>query len=211
MKKISIIGVGNVGGTLGRLWVEEGHEIRYGLRYENNPKFLSLKEKYPFKVHGRSVSELGDYSDIIVLAVPYSATKDLVPLLGDLDGKILVDTTNPIQPGFTGLSIGQTSSAAEEIQRLFPKARVVKAFNHIGMGALKNLNFNGTSADAFICGNDKQAKTMVSELAEDLGFTSLDVGDLSQARYLEPLAMLWITLANQYKFGTDIAFKLLRR
>ena len=211
MKKISIIGVGNVGGTLGRLWVEKGHEIRYGLRYENNPKFLSLKEKYPFKVHGRSVNELGDYSDIIVLAVPYSAIKDLVPLLGDLDKKILVDTTNPIQPGLTGLSIGQTSSAAEEIQKYFPKARVVKAFNHIGMGVLKNLDFNGIFADAFICGDDKEAKTVVAELAEDLGFSTLDVGNLTQARYLEPLAMLWITVANQYKLGTDMAFKLLRR
>jgi NADPH-dependent F420 reductase len=211
MKTISIIGVGNVGGTLGRLWAEKGHEIRYGLRNEQNPKFLKLKEKFPFKVHGRMVEELRDYSDIIILAVPYTAVKDLVSVLGDLDGKILVDTTNPVLPSLDGLSVGLKSSAAEEIQKIFPKAKVVKAFNHIGMGVLKNLDFEGISADAFICGDDNSAKNEVASLAEDLGFNSVDIGELSQARFLEPLAMLWITLVYKHKFNPDMAFKLLKR
>ena len=208
MKKISIIGVG---GTLGQLWMKQGHEVRYGLQDEQNKKFLKLKEKYPFKVHGRSVDQVSDYSDIIVLAVPYTEVNNLVPLLGDLEGKILIDSTNPVQPKLSGLSVGQTSSAAEEIQKLFPKARVIKAFNHIGMNNLKNLNFNGIVADVFICGDDNSAKQVAIELAEDVGFNVVDVDELTQARYLELLALLWITLAYRHNFGTEIAFKLLKR
>ncbi|MFW9905085.1 MAG: NADPH-dependent F420 reductase [Candidatus Thorarchaeota archaeon] len=209
MKKISIVGVGTVGATLGRLWAEKGHVIQYGLRDEQNPKFLKLKKDYPFKIHGRPVGEVREFSDLIVLAVPYHSLEELVPLLGDLTNKTIIDCINPILPQLAGLSVGGNNSAAEEIARFFPGAHVVKAFNSIGMNNLEDLDFNGVTADAFICGDDPAAKKLVGELASDLGFSVIDAGDLKMARYLEPLALLWIKLANKY--GRQIAFKLLRR
>ncbi len=211
MKKISIVGIGSVGKTLGELWVENGHEIRYGLRNEQNPTFLKLKEKYPFKVHGRPVNEVNEYSEIIVLAIPYSSVESVASQLGDLSGKIIIDCTNPVLPELAGLSVGLSTSAAEEIAKLFPEAHVVKAFNSIGMGTLQNLDFNGIRADAFICGDDSKAKELVSKLAEEIGFDVVDVGLLTQARYLEPLAMLWISMAFHERKGSEIAFKLLSR
>ena len=211
MKKISIIGVGNVGRTLGELWVEKGHEVRYGLRNEQNPSFLKLKEKYPFKVHGRPVTDLSDFSEIIVFAIPYANVKELVSPLGDLSGKTIIDCTNPIKPELAGLSVGLSTSAAEEISNLFPKAHVIKAFNSIGMGTLQNLDFDGVVADAFICGDDPKSKDLVRELAVDIGFNVVDVGPLNRARYLEPLAMLWISMAFHEGKGSEIAFKLLTR
>ena len=74
-----------------------------------------------------------------------------------------------------------------------------------------NLDFNGICADAFICGDDTSSKEVVGELANDLGFNVVDVGPLTQARYLEPLAMLWISMAYQQDYGSEIAFKLLTR
>ncbi|MHA1993045.1 MAG: NADPH-dependent F420 reductase [Candidatus Hodarchaeales archaeon] len=211
MKKISIIGIGNVGRGLGEIWLEKGHEIRYGLRNEQNLAFLKLKEKYPFKVHGRQVTEVSDYSNILVLAVPYSNIEEIISQLGDLSNKIIIDCTNPVQPNLAGLSVGLSTSAAEEIARLAPKAHVVKAFNSIGMGNLNNLVFNGITADAFLCGDDERSKSVVGELAKDLGFNVVDVGPLTQARYLEPLGMLWISMAYQQGYGQEIAFKLLTK
>jgi predicted dinucleotide-binding enzyme len=211
MKKISILGIGNVGETLGRLWVEKGHEVRYGLRNEQHPKFLKLKETYPFKVHGRPINELSDYSDILVIAIPYTAVEGIKSQLGDLSGKVIIDCTNPVLPKLAGLSVGLDTSAAEKIANLFPGSRVVKAFNSIGMGNLSNLDFDGVTADAFICGDDPEAKKIVSELSQDLGFNVVDTGPLTQARYLEPLAMLWISMVYKYGFKKEMAFKLLQR
>ncbi|MHA2094419.1 MAG: NADPH-dependent F420 reductase, partial [Candidatus Hodarchaeales archaeon] len=137
--------------------------------------------------------------------------KELVSQLGDLSGKTIIDCTNPVKPELAGLSVGLSTSAAEEIARLFPKAHVVKAFNSTGMDTLQNLNFNGITADAFICGDNARSKEIVGDLATDLGFNVVDVGPLTRSRYLEPLAMLWISLAFHEGLGSEHAFKLLRR
>lgn len=110
----------------------------------------------------------------------------------------------------SSLSIGLTNSGAEETAKLFPYAKVAKAFNNIGMNRLNELLSYDPPLNAFICGNDPEAKGIVSKLTKDIDFSVVDTGDLVQAGYLEPLAMLWIHLAHKIGFGTNIAFKLLR-
>ncbi|SRR6266404_4139998 len=126
-------------------------------------------------------------------------------------GKILIDCTNPLKPDLSGLSIGQSTSAAEQIADLAKGARVVKAFNTTGAGNMANPKFGPQDATMFICGDDGSAKATVVKLAEELGFEAVDAGPLLAARYLEPLAMLWIHLAFKMGWGTNFAFKILKR
>ena len=90
-------------------------------------------------------------------------------------------------------------------------ARVVKAFNTTGAGNMANPKFGTQAATMFICGDDESAKATVGKLAEELGFEAVDAGPLMAARYLEPLAMLWIHLALKMGWGTNFAFKILKR
>jgi len=147
----------------------------------------------------------------VVLATPWAAAREAVKAAGDLSGKILIDATNPLKPDLSGLALGHTTSAGEEVARWATGARVVKAFNTTGARNMADPRLGGQSASMFLCGDDAAAKKTVAGLAEALGFEPVDAGPLAQARLLEPLAMLWISMAYAFGHGPNIAFKLLRR
>jgi NADPH-dependent F420 reductase len=201
-----------MGGTLGRLWSELGHEVFFGLRDAE-----SVKAQRAFSAVGNeagwgTAAEAAQFADIILIAVPWEATQEVIEsIASQLAGKVLIDCTNPIKPDLSGLAIGHTTSAAEEIARWAPAARVIKAFNTVGASTLHDAKYGDHSASVFICGDDEPAKKLVAKLAEEIGFEVIDAGPLPMARYLEPLAMLWIQLAIRGKFGSKIAVKLLRR
>jgi 8-hydroxy-5-deazaflavin:NADPH oxidoreductase len=192
MATIGILGAGNVGGALGRVWAAKGHRITFGKR-------------------GGSNAEAAAASEIVVLSVPWPAAQEAIKSCGDLKGKILVDCTNPLAPDLQGLTIGTTTSAAEQVAGWAPGARVVKAFNTIGAPNFGNAQFGAELADGFYCGDDAAAKSVVRDLVQDAGMNPVDVGPLRNARWLESLAMLWIDLALNQKQGINHAFKLLRR
>jgi predicted dinucleotide-binding enzyme len=149
---------------------------------------------------------------MLVLAVHYEVVKDVLKAAGNLEGKILIDITNPLSPDFSGLSIGHTSSAAEKIAELVPKTRVIKSFNHAFANTfIAGPLFGSEKATLFYCGDDSNAKAKVAKLIADIGFDAVDAGPLKSARYLEPLAMLIIHLGLGQKMGANIAYKLLRR
>jgi len=210
--KIAVIGSGNIGGTLGKIWMDRKHEVMFGVRDIKSPRVKALMESSSKPVHVSSVQEACAHGEVILLAIPWNAVTGLFEGLQlDVKNKILIDCTNPIAPGLNGLSLGYTTSAAEEIAKMAKGARVVKAFNTIGSGNLTDLSFGSIPADTFICGDDSEAKQIVRKLAEEVGFNVIDSGPLFQARLLEPLAMLWISLAYKYGYGSDIAIKLLKR
>lgn len=206
--KIGILGSGNVARALAKPWAEKGHEIVFGSR--NPDKALDIAESMGKNVCSSTYEEAAKWGDVIVLATPYTAAQDIIKKVGDLTGKILVDCTNPLAPDLSGLTVGLITSAAEEIAKM-TSAKVVKAFNTMGVGIMTNVQFGSESASNFICGDDEGAKSIVRSLGEDIGFDVIDIGPLSNARLLEPLAMLWIYLAFKHGMGTEIAFKLLRR
>ena len=109
-----------------------------------------------------------------------------------------------------GAGVGFSDSAAEQIQRWLPDAKVVKAFNIIGHAHMVNPQFLGGPPDMFICGNDTAAKKVVGDICRAFGWNVIDIGGIQGARLLEPLAMLWITVALGTKQGNH-AFKLLRK
>ena len=209
--KIAIIGSGHVGGTLGRRWAQRGHEIIFGLRDPNKNSTNELLKEIGPRARAASVAEAAAAANLIVLATPWQAAQNALAAAGNLAGKIVIDCTNPVKDDLTGLSIGLTTSAAEQVSLWAKGAAVVKAFNMTGSGNMVQPQFGADRATMFICGDDTQAKQAAGGLAAELGFDVVDAGGLIAARYLEPLAMLWIHLAYSVGLGPNIAFRLIRR
>lgn len=131
--------------------------------------------------------------------------------LAALPAKLSSNAVHPLLPSLDGLDVGADTSAAEQIAGWAPGARVVKAFNTIGFNIMANPVFGNEHAPLFYCGDDATAKHTVARLATDLGFKPVDAGGLKQARLLEPLAILRITLALKQGYGLEFAFALIRR
>lgn len=210
--KIAMIGAGNVGGALGRLWAAKGHEIAFGVPEPDKRQVRDLVRSIGDKAQAAAVADAASFGEILVLATPWPATREAIRSAGDLAGKILIDCTNPLAPDLSGLVIGTSDSAGEEVARWARGAKVVKAFNTIGAANFDKPRFGAQNASLFIAGDDADAKATVTRLASELGFEVVDTGPLVAARWLEPLGMLWIHLAFGLGWGpTGHAFKLLRR
>jgi predicted dinucleotide-binding enzyme len=207
---IAIIGAGRVGAALGTRWAAGGHQVMYGVRKPDDPKIISLLEGTP---NGRagSVAEAAVFGDVVVLATPWSATENAIRAAGSLAGKVVVDVTNPLNETFSGLTVGRTSSGGEMVAGWAKDAKVIKTLNSTGSNNMLDPKYGKDAVSMFVCGDDAAAKATVSELVKVLGFDVVDAGPLASARLLEPLAMLWISLAYAWGQGTDIAFRLLRR
>lgn len=203
--RISIIGTGKIGGGLGRAWAASGHAITFGVRNPADPEVTALAGEI-----GAAVTTIADAlptAEAVVLATPFGAVSTVAQALPDWTGRIVVDCTNPIGPGFTLLH-GHTDSGAEAVARQLPGARVVKSFSAQGAEVLAHPVYGGVAASNFYCGDDTDAKAVVRQLVADVGFEPVDAGALASARYLEPLTMLWITMSRT--LGRDFAFKVLR-
>jgi len=209
--RIGIIGHGHVGGALGKGWAKAGHEVVIGARDPASPKVAELLAGIGDSARAGTVTEAADAGEVVVLATPWSATEGIVKTLGDLGGKPLFDVANPVLPNLSGLTHGLDTSAAEMIAGWAEGAKVVKVFNTTGANNMENPSYPDGAATMFYCGDDAGAKQIAHQLAADLGFDPVDAGPLRQARLLEPLALLWITLAYQQGMGRDIAVRLMRR
>jgi 8-hydroxy-5-deazaflavin:NADPH oxidoreductase len=209
--KISILGAGNVGGTLGRGWAGKGHDVFFGVPNPNDSKTQALLTTIGSKARAGTVAEAAAASDLIVLATPWPVTQDAIKAAGSLTDKIVVDCTNPLKEDFSGLSLGYTTSGAEQVAQWAKGAKVFKAFNQTGSGNMANPAFGGQRTVMFVCGDDDAHKPTVLNLASDIGFEAIDAGNLAIARLLEPFGMLWIHLALVQGLGTNFAFSLMRR
>lgn len=204
--RIAIIGSGRIGAGLGRAWTRGGHQVTFGVRAPGDPTHAELRDMGAAVV---SVETALTSADIITLAVPFGAVPTVAGLLPDWTGKVVVDCTNAVGPGFTPL-VGHTDSSAEINARLLPGARLVKSFTAQGAENLANPVYRGVRATNFYCGDDADAKAIVRQLVEDVGFEPLDLGGLTAARVLEPMTFVWFAASRA--LGTrDIAFTILRR
>jgi predicted dinucleotide-binding enzyme len=208
---IGIIGSGNVGGTLGVRWAKAGHSVTFASRTPDSPAMAALVEQAGPGARSATQAETVAGNGVLLLATPWPATREILAGLGSLDGKVLIDATNPLLPGLTGLEVGTTSSGAEQVAAWSPGARVVKAFNTVGFNVMAEPAFGTARPVLFYCGDDAEAKQVVEELANGIGFDGRDAGPLTQARLLEPFALLWISLAVMYGYGRGIGFQFLQR
>ena len=207
---IGIIGTGNVGGTLGKRLSAAGYDVIFGVRDPDTDEVRQLLADVGPAVRTEPIDELPRYTSVILLATPHSALRAVVEQMGGLRGNILVDCTNPIAPGLR-LAVGHSSSGAEQLAGWLRDTSVVKAFNTMGWETMADPKFGDDVASMFLCGDDRKATSVVAEIAEAIGFDAVVTGPLKHARYLEPMAMLWIEMANREGHGRDMAFKLLRR
>lgn len=210
-RSIAILGAGNVGGALARVWSAAGHEVTFGLPAPQSEKSRAAVSKLGGKVRAASNSEAAAAAQVIALCVPWPAAQEAIRQCGNLGGKIIVDCTNPLKADLQGLTIGTSTSAAEQVAGWASGAKVVKAFNTIGAADFGNAQFGAQRADGFCCGDDAVSKSAVRELIDAAGLDPVDVGPLRNARWLEAMAMLWIDLAVNQRQGSDHGFKLLRR
>jgi 8-hydroxy-5-deazaflavin:NADPH oxidoreductase len=206
MNRIAVLGAGNVGGALGRIWLSKGHQITFGV-----PDPQKTKRDVVAGAKVTRNKEAVAQSEVVALSVPWQVAQEAIRDSGDLRDKILIDCTNPLASDLKSLVLGTTTSAAETIATWARTSRVVKAFNTIGAANYGNAQFGTQGADGFYCGDDQDAKNIVKPLIEDVGLNPVDVGPLRNARALEPLALLWIDLAVSQGQGPNHAFKLLRR
>lgn len=207
---IGIIGAGNVGGTLGSRWARNGHHVVFASREPDSAKIREVVKEAGPNASAGSNADAVSRSEVLVLSTPWQAAEGALRAL-DLSGKILIDLLNPLLPDLSGLAVTGADSAAERVARWAPGAKVVKAFNTVGYNIMADPSFDGGPVAMFYCGDDPAAKKTVAALISELGFEALDAGPLTQARVLEPFAMLWISLAVKQGYGRDFAFHLLRR
>ena len=196
--KVGVLGTGDVGRVLGAGFVSRGHEVKIGTRDPNQEKVKAWIAKNGAKASAGTFEETAKFGELIVLATLWEATPAILKSAGpeNFTGKVVIDATNPLDfsKGIPPkLSVSGNTSAGEEVQRLLPKARVVKAFNSIGNAHMVDPKFPGGPPDFFIAGTDAAAKKQVTEIAREFGFPNVDdMGGIEAARYLEPLAMVWI-------------------
>jgi predicted dinucleotide-binding enzyme len=187
---------------LGTAWRDRGHQVTFGVRNPDDPKYASLG--------GVGTNESASAAaEIVVLCTPWQSTEAAVQGCGDLRGKVLIDCTNPLTPDFSALEVGLDTSGGEQVAKWAPGARVCKAMNQIGAPMMDGPQLPGKPV-MFICGDDDAAKSVTAALVAELGFETVDVGDLTLARLLEPYGLLWIHLALRRGFGTNFGFGLLR-
>jgi predicted dinucleotide-binding enzyme len=208
---IAILGAGRVGGTLGVAWARLGHNIAFGVRNPSSQKSRSLLQRAGSQARSATIREACLDAPVVVLATPWDAAREVIDDAGDLSGRTLLDCTNPLVPGLSGLEVGTTTSGAEYVAEWAPGARVVKIFNTVGHNVMADPRFGDERAVMLYCGDSAGAKQTAAELASAIGFEPVDAGPLRQARLLEPFALLWITLSLQPFLDREIAFKLLRR
>ena len=212
--KLAIIGAGNVGGTLGSAWAKKGgHEVFFGVRSPNSDKTQTLVGALGGKARAGTAAEAVAFGEMIVLATPWTATEAVVRSMGDLNGRTILDATNPLAmgPDGLGLEIGHSISAGEKVQGWAKGSSVFKTLNTTGFGNMSNPVFHGVKSVMFVAGDDMAKKPKVIELVAALGFEVVDAGPLRNARLLEAHAMLWIELALKRGLGRDWAFALVRR
>jgi predicted dinucleotide-binding enzyme len=211
MTQVAVIGTGSVGQTLGRRLAQKGYSILFGSRQPQSEKVLRLVAENPDRLAATQIADAIGQCSTVIMAIPYGQTQSVIESSGPWSGKVLVDCTNPLNRSFDGIELGFNDSAAEQIARWAGGAAVVKAFNTASVATMNNPTYSGHQATMFYCGDQVQAKLVVRQMIADLDMEPIDSGPLTSARYLEPLAMLYIHLAIREGWGANCAFKMLKR
>ncbi len=188
--KIAIIGRGRVGTALKRALEHRQYTVETAGK------------------NAEAVRQIGQWAELIILAVPYvEIDATLRELDRTVDGKALVDVSNPVRPDMS-FAVDVAMSGAERLQGKAPTARVVKALNTVFAKHMLTGRLGDQALTAFVAG-DRDAKARVLELAKEIGFDPVDAGPLRNAIWLEALGYFNITLGYRLDMGPDIGFKLL--
>jgi 8-hydroxy-5-deazaflavin:NADPH oxidoreductase len=210
--RVGILGSGLMGGKLGTIFAQAGHDVVFSYA-RSKAKLQRLARNAGKTARAGTPSEAAKEADALLLAVHWSRVSDLLTQAGDLSGKVIVTCSLPMDADDTRLIIGSTSSGAEELAKMLPKARVVSAFNTVPSEVLFDVfeaKRRKTRPSLVYCGDDQSSKDVTDELIRDVGFDPVDAGPLRIARYTEPFALLVAQLAYEGEDGPELAYRFQR-
>lgn len=207
--KIAVLGTGTVGATIGSKLIELGHEVKMGSRTATNEKALAWVEKSGANASTGTFANAAAFGEMIINCAKGVATLDILGLCGEenLNGKILIDIANPLdssQGGLPTLSVSNTDSLGEQIQRAYPQVKVVKTLNTMWCGLMVNPRMLKDTHQVYMSGNDGAAKETVKTLLQSFGWMDeeiLDLGDISTARGPEMFLPLWLRIYSATQNG----------
>ncbi|MEP6768279.1 MAG: NADPH-dependent F420 reductase [Acidobacteriota bacterium] len=209
--KITILGTGILGTALARRFVARSHSVVLASR--DLRKAARLAGSLGPAAEPAPIGDAVRRAEVAVLATRWENTPEILGQAGAFEGRVLIDATNPETEDGRALAVGHSTSGAEAIARWAPDARVVKAFNHTYAELLdRGPVFPGALASVLYCGDDGGAKASVARLIADCGFDPVDAGPLTSARYLEPLAFLFVELVRGLnRDPSEVALSILSR
>jgi 8-hydroxy-5-deazaflavin:NADPH oxidoreductase len=207
--RIGILGSGPAGRTLGSGLLDRGHEVMIGSR--DPAKVQTWVAAAGPTARAGSFADAARFGELILLSVLGSAAEAVLRLAGldNFDGKIVLDASDPLDfsSGRPGLFVGTTDSLGERVQRLLPRATVVKGLNTVVAEVMVDPSLTGGEPDMFIAGDSDDAKATVSALLADFGWPIVDMGGIESARWLEALSLAWVVYSHRTG-KTHHAFKL---
>jgi len=210
--KIAFIGYGNVGAPLADHLQRLGHQVTLAASDTSSEGVKKARARNA-SLEVAPIDQAVTAADVVFLATPFQANEGVLKAVGDvLNGKILVDCTNPVGPGLTH-GLKNVRSGSEMVQALAPGAKVVKAFTIYGFENLESNTYPAYNVNPVMmyCGNDASAKKTVGALIAELGWEPLDVGGLEQALHLEHMTLLWVRMVRVNGVTPHMVWAVLRR
>ncbi|HVD11820.1 MAG TPA: NAD(P)-binding domain-containing protein [Gaiellaceae bacterium] len=214
--RVAVLGTGVVGRTLGTKLVELGHEVKMGSRTPDNAPAAEWVASAGDAAGQGTFADAAAFGELVLNCTGGAVALEALTAAGgdNLEGKTVLDVSNPLD--FSRgrpptLTVCNTDSVGEQIQRTFPGARVVKGLNTMNCGVMVEPSLVPGEHDVLICGDDESAKSEVSELLRSFGWPAeriLDLGDITSARGLEMCVALWLRLAAA--FGTHVNIHVAR-
>lgn len=206
--RIGVLGTGVVGQTVGGKLVALGHEVKLGSRSATNEKAAKWVAQQGARASQGTFADAAAFGEMVFNCTSGTASLDALRSAGagNLAGKILVDVANPLDFSHgmpPTLSVANSDSLGEQIQREFPDVKVVKTLNTMNTAVMVDPSSVPGDHDVFVCGNDADAKARVVELLRSFGWrTIIDLGDISAARGVEMLLPIWLRLMGTFKTAT---------
>ena len=204
--KIGVLGTGVVGNAISTKLVQIGHDVKMGSRTANNQKAVDWTKANGAKASQGTFADAASFGEIVFNCTSGMASMEALKSAGaaNMKGKVLLDIANPLDfsKGMPpSLSVCNTNSLGEQIQRAFPETKVVKTLNTVNCNVMVNPSLVPGDHDIFVCGNDPSAKTKTAEILTTwFGWkTVVDLGDITAARAVEMYLPLWVRLFGSFK------------
>jgi predicted dinucleotide-binding enzyme len=199
--KITILGAGNIGGTLGKKWLASGREVVFGVRDVKSPNLLQSLETAKGAVVA-SIAEAIAGADVILFSTPWATVPEIAAAnTKGLDGKIIIDATN----NFAGPVINNLST----LEKAAPNAKIYRAFNSLGWNLLANPTVNTEQLDMFYTGPDGETKAVIEKLIAEIGLRPIRVGNNDRITLVDNMGALWANMVYQQGWSRQTAFKIL--
>ena len=202
---IAVLGAGHIGGTIGRKWVNAGHQVAFGVNDPGGKNAQALRNELGDRAEIGTVADaVGGNPDVVFMSLPGAVMESTITqYAARLDGRIIIDAAN---------RMGTPSmNSFGSLQQYVPNARIYRAFNIYGYENFANPEFDGVKADLFFCGTPGDSCAVVERLISAVGLRPVYLGGVEQVGIVDGITGVWFALAIGQSKGRHLAFKVLNR